>query len=269
MMDLGVAWASVNCVNGAEVSDRRFVWCDDEICEERDSSGLVLKRFFAQGLKVEAGASAGAYFYAHDHLGSLRELTDGGGNVRARVTYDPFGRHTLLAGDTDPDFGFAGMFWTSEASINLTWFRAYDSGIARWLSRDPLKDAETSQGANLFTYVRNNVVNRADPLGLYCCDNEKDEVIGAKTKQEICLGLAVPAIIVGGFAGGGYGAIGAGIAALGVCSYLTVDLRTKVSIYSRCLLDTSKPCECSPTAPGFPGIPGGHPLKGGGFGSIL
>ena len=32
-------------VNGAEVSNRRFVWCDNEICEERTPAGIVSKRY--------------------------------------------------------------------------------------------------------------------------------------------------------------------------------------------------------------------------------
>ena len=46
-------------VNGSEVSFRRFVWCDNQICEERDAAGAVTKRFFPQGMKVEAGPNAG------------------------------------------------------------------------------------------------------------------------------------------------------------------------------------------------------------------
>lgn len=152
-------------MNGAEVSNRRFVWCDNEICEERTSAGLVSKRFFAQGVKVETGAAAGPYHYTRDHLGSIRELTDSGGNVRARYSYDPFGRRTLLTGDIDADYGFAGMFWTPEASLNLTRFRAYDPNIGRWLSRDPLTNAEFFQGTNLYAYVNNDPVNVTDPTG--------------------------------------------------------------------------------------------------------
>jgi RHS repeat-associated protein len=173
-------------VNGAEVSDRRFVWCDNDICEERTPDGLVSKRFFHQGMKVESGATAGAYIYSRDHLGSIRELTDSGGNVRARYTYDPVGRRTLLTGDVDTDFGFAGMFWTPEASLNLTWFRAYDPATGRWLSRDPLKDAEVDVGVNLFTYVHNNPVNLRDPLGL-CCEPEWDRMWGAGRDLELAL----------------------------------------------------------------------------------
>ena len=152
-------------VNGAEVSNRRFVWCDYEICEQRTPSGLVSKRFFLQGMKVESGATAGAYFYSHDHLGSIRELTDSGGNVRARYSYDPFGQRTRLIGDLDTDFGFAGMFWLVDSEISMTQFRVYDPSIGRWLSRDPLKNAETLIGPNPYAYVNNNPINWVDPSG--------------------------------------------------------------------------------------------------------
>lgn len=159
--------------NGVEASLRRFLWCDNNICEERNASGAVAKRFFAQAMKVEAGPTAGSYYYARDHLGSIRELTDSSGSVRARYAYDPYGRPTKLTGDLDSDFGFAGMFWSSEVELSLTRFRAYDPELARWLSRDPLRNAEQVEGPNLFVYVRNNPVNATDPLGL-CCEKEYD-----------------------------------------------------------------------------------------------
>src|SRR5262249_24825445 len=128
--------------------------------------GAVTKRFFGQGVRIETGTNAGSYYYTRDHLGSIRELTDGSGNVRARYAYDPFGRRTRLSGDVQSDFGFAGMFWAAEANLSLTHFRAYDPGLGRWLSRDPLRHAETSEGPNLYAYVRNEPIGRIDPSGL-------------------------------------------------------------------------------------------------------
>jgi RHS repeat-associated protein len=138
----------------------------DEIAEERDNTGALVKRFYRQGVQIETGASAGAYFYTRDHLESIRELVDNSGAVRARYSYDPYGRRTKVAGDVDADFGFAGMFWSAEASLHLTKFRTYDAGLGRWLSRDPLYHAESAQGPNLYTYVGDDPVNRTDPLGL-------------------------------------------------------------------------------------------------------
>jgi len=153
--------------NGSQVSFRRFVWCNKHICEERDMSGTnITKRFYPQGVVLETGTKAGAYYYTRDHLGSIRELTDATGNVRARYSYDPFGRSTKVSGDVDADFGFAGMFWSPEASLALTHFRAYDPELGRWLSRDPLANAELKEGPNLYAYVRNEPIGRRDPAGL-------------------------------------------------------------------------------------------------------
>jgi RHS repeat-associated protein len=152
--------------NGVEASFRRFVWCGPLICEERDAGGAVTKRFFDQGMKLETGPAAGTYYYTRDHLASIREVTDANGNVRARYAYDPYGRRTRLMGDIEADFGFAGMFWSSEAGLSLTHYRAYDPELGRWLSRDPLEDAEMREGPNLYAYVANNPVNLVDPDGL-------------------------------------------------------------------------------------------------------
>jgi YD repeat-containing protein len=120
--------------NGSEISFRRFVWHNGLICEERDKTGAIVnKRFFHEGVKLETGTNAGTYFYTRDHLGSIRELTDAGGNVRARYAYDPFGRRTKVSGDVDADFGYAGMLWSFEASLALTHFRDYDPNLGHWL----------------------------------------------------------------------------------------------------------------------------------------
>jgi RHS repeat-associated protein len=157
--------------NGVQASLRRFVWCDNDLCEERDASGAIItKRFFNQGMKIEAGAYVGSYYYARDHLGSVRELTDSGGSVRAHYSYDSFGRRTRVAGDIEADHGFAQMFSAPEAGLSLTRFRAYDAELGRWLSRDPMQGAEMTEGPNLYAYVRNNPVNVTDPLGLFSED---------------------------------------------------------------------------------------------------
>ena len=153
-------------LNSSEVSRRRFVWRGSQICEERDATGAVVtKRFFPRGVRVETGPTTGSYYYTRDHLGSIRELTDASGDVRARYSYDPDGRRTKVSGDVDADFGFADMFWSFEASLALTHFRAYDPELGRWLSRDPLKNAEVREGPNLYAYVGNNPINLIDPLG--------------------------------------------------------------------------------------------------------
>jgi RHS repeat-associated protein len=182
-------------LDGSEVARRRLVWCGLRLCEERDASGAVVKRYFPQGVKIEAGPLAGKYYYTRDHLGSVRELVDESGNVRARYAYDPYGRRTRLMGDVEADFGFAGMFWSPETSLSLTHFRAYDAQLGRWLSRDPLKAAELRQGPNLYAYVGNNPVSQFDPLGLIC--NNTVTCTCARSPQT-CVAIGVAATAGGG-----------------------------------------------------------------------
>jgi RHS repeat-associated protein len=158
-------------VDGSEVTRRLLIWSGAEICEERSKDGAVSKRFFEQGMQLIDGPTTNVFFYTRDHLDSIREMIHSStGNVVTRYAYDPFGRQTRLEGGLDADFGFAGMFWLPDSGLNLTLFRAYDPGIGRWLSRDPLQDAEVREGINVFTYVKNNPVNLTDPFGLTECE---------------------------------------------------------------------------------------------------
>jgi RHS repeat-associated protein len=152
-------------VNGTEVSNRRFVWCDNEICEEQTPAGIVTKRFFNEGMKVETGLEVGRYFYARDHLGSVREVIDDAGSVRARFDYDPYGAQSRISGDLQSEFGFTGHFYHEASSLCLAKYRAYDPKLARWLSRDPFPSAQTLQEPNLYYYAENNPVSSVDPDG--------------------------------------------------------------------------------------------------------
>ena len=181
--------------SGSQVSFRRFVWCHDNICEERDASGTsITKRFYMQGVALETGTNAGVYYYSQDHLGSVRELTDTVGNVRARFSYDLYGRKTKVSGDLDSDFGFTGMLWSPEANLALTRFRAYDPAMGRWLSRDPLPSAEFSQGPNLYAYVHNSPVSQVDPLGLLDGERLLDTAAVGVTVGTVAYGVALPAL---------------------------------------------------------------------------
>ena len=73
-------------------STKQFVWCDRDRCESRDDLGVTLAQYFTNGETI----SGSKYFYAEDHLGSVRELTDNSGIVQSEQTYDPFGRSAVL-----------------------------------------------------------------------------------------------------------------------------------------------------------------------------
>jgi RHS repeat-associated protein len=141
---------------GVISSQKIYVWSGNEIIQEQDASGNVTKDYCALG-ENRAGTN---YFYTKDHLGSIRELTDGSGNIQAQYCYDPFGQATKIQGALDCDFQYAGYFYEATSGFNLTRTRAYSANLARWISRDPIDDD------NLFKYVNNNPVSFIDPSGL-------------------------------------------------------------------------------------------------------
>ncbi|HEU6448241.1 MAG TPA: RHS repeat-associated core domain-containing protein [Verrucomicrobiae bacterium] len=145
--------------NGVTGSTKRFVWCGGSTpCEERDGSNAVQKRFFAEGEQI----GSANFFYLRDYLGSIQQVIDGTGAVRAQYDYDPYGNQTKVQGDMDADFGFAGYYRHAASGLYLTMFRAYDPDSGRWINRDPI---EEEGGLNLYEYVGNDVVNDVDPDG--------------------------------------------------------------------------------------------------------
>ncbi len=141
-------------------STKQFVWNGNSVAEERDANNVVTRRFYPQGEQI-SGAS---YYYMRDHLGSVRELTDSTGLVRARYDYNAFGYRTKLSGDLDAQLGFTGFYYHTRSGLNLALYRAYDFLTGRWLSRDPIAE---NGGINLYGYVRNNPIVAMDPLGLW------------------------------------------------------------------------------------------------------
>jgi RHS repeat-associated protein len=146
-------------------STKNYVWVGQEIAEERDASNNVTKRFFPQG-EQQSGTN---YYYTRDHLGSVRELMDGSGNIVARYSYDPYGKVTLVSGTNLATKQYAGMYLHGTSGLNLTRYRAYDSNTGRWLSRDPIGE---DGGYNLYEYCADDPMDFIDPQGL-CCDSCK------------------------------------------------------------------------------------------------
>jgi len=111
------------------------------LAEKRDATGGTVKvRYLGQGEQRIGGTDAGLYYYTRDHLGSVRELVDASGNVRARYDYGPWGRREKLEGDLEAEFGFTGHHVHGPTGLHLALYRVYDAKMGRWLSADPIKE---------------------------------------------------------------------------------------------------------------------------------
>ena len=175
--------------NGITTDARRYVWAGLQLCEERDDAGAtVLKHYSSYGVSSEAASDlpAGHYYFALDHLSSVREMNDVSGTLRAQYTYNPYGQRLRLGGDLEAGFGFAGNFMHQPSSLLLSSFRAYDVNLARWLSRDP---AGESEGFNRYVYARNDPVGHFDPTGF------GDELAASKLVNQTQSGQDVQRVV--------------------------------------------------------------------------
>lgn len=176
--------------NGTVVTDRRFVFVGFQPAEERNAAGTVVKRFYHDGFQQD-GVS---YYYTRDPLGSIREVCDASGTVVCRLTYDTHGRRSVVSGTVVPDFGFTGHFTHQPSGLVLTFARAYDPALGRWISRDPAGEVF---GMNLYGYALNDPFSFVDPTGF------EPDYLGAFSNAAQAAGSAVAlGLTIGALASG-------------------------------------------------------------------
>ncbi|MFN9025200.1 MAG: RHS repeat-associated core domain-containing protein, partial [Akkermansiaceae bacterium] len=83
-----------------------------------------------------------------------------------------WGKRVKLFGTLDTEVGYTGHHHHAKSELILTWYRAYDTILGRWLRADPLYTGTGEmaellpEGPNLYAYVGNDAMNKVDPLGL-------------------------------------------------------------------------------------------------------
>ena len=113
-------------------------------------------------------------YYQQDALGSVIGLVDDTGAVKTTYSYDPFGAVTVSGETNDNPFQYTGR---ENDGTGLYYYRAryYSPELQRFISEDPIK---FKGGINFYRYVRNNPLNRIDPLGLLTSE-EVQELVDA------------------------------------------------------------------------------------------
>ena len=132
-------------------------WCGERLCEQRDSSGQVLVRYFAQG-EVQQGVP---YLYAQDQVGSVVAMVGTDGSVNGTTQYSPYGSIISQSG-VQPRFAYAGLYHDIADGLYLATYRAYDPATGHWLKHDPIREAG---GINLYAYVMGEPINLLDTQG--------------------------------------------------------------------------------------------------------
>ena len=168
--------------NGTETANNWYVWDGTQIVEKRnDTGGSWRQRYYSEGF---VDSATGDFFYTRDHLGSIREVVeDDGSTVAARYDYAPYGRtETIGTATQDAAFRFTGHFYHAESELHLAMYRAYDAELGRWISRDPLENAELlPEGPGVYGYAAGSPVVYVDKDGRFVWG----AIVGALTEAAL------------------------------------------------------------------------------------
>ncbi len=167
----------------AGTSKTRFIYSGWQRIADYDSVSDALQNRYVYGTGLDEPliqvSAAGVLTFLHaNHQGSVLAVTDSAGAVTNRNAYGPFGE----GAPSGTTFGYTGQRYDSESGLHYYKRRYYDSATGRFLQPDPIgyqieaacgctcasacASGTARSNLNLYTYVQNDSVNSADPLGL-------------------------------------------------------------------------------------------------------
>ena len=128
-------------------------------------------------------SGSSVYYYIEDSVGSSRVITDSSGNLCYDADFYPFGGERPYTTTCSQNYKFTGKERDSESGLDDFGARFYTSSVGRFMSPDwaarptavPYAVLGDPQSLNLYTYVRNDPITRADADGhcaVLAADNE-------------------------------------------------------------------------------------------------
>jgi RHS repeat-associated protein len=115
--------------------------------------------------------SGGAsFFFQHDAIGTVTDVTSSSGDPERHYAYDPFGtvRVSTQPDPAAPDnvVGFAGQMNDASSGTQYMRARTYDSSNGRFLSRDPLVRGPFAPTESAYSYADDRPSVLIDPSGM-------------------------------------------------------------------------------------------------------
>ena len=140
-----------------------------QVAIERDGTGTTLRRYIYGLDRIsEKTPSPTPFYYHHDGLGSVSDVTSSIGASLAWTEYQPFGQFRsagTAAGTPANPFLFAGQYQDSSTSLYYLRARQYDPTTGRFTATDPLPGSVGDPYVGAYVYVQNNPVGLVDPSG--------------------------------------------------------------------------------------------------------
>jgi len=160
--------------NGLSAAAGKIYWygAGTEILDESDLSGNITDEYiFFGGKRIARRDSSGnVVYYAADHLGTSRVVTNSTGAILDQSDFYPFGGERVLSSSSGNTYKFEGKERDTETNNDDFGARYYSSQFGRWLSPDwsaipapvPYANLTNPQTLNLYAMVSDNPETFAD-----------------------------------------------------------------------------------------------------------
>lgn len=142
-----------------------------ELALEQTGSGALIRRYLdGPNGAVSMTNSGGVFYYGHDPLGSVSDLTDATGAAQWAYSYEPYGaaRSSSNVSGSAPEnpLQFDSQYLDSQTSQYNLRAREYDPATARFGALDPLESPLAAPSAGAYVYVDGRPTLLDDQLGL-------------------------------------------------------------------------------------------------------
>lgn len=114
------------------------------------------------GLPLEQISGNTVTYYHEDQLGSVRGITDAGGNLVRNCTYDPYGNVIASTGSVSTPFLYAGQYQDLETGLYYLRARYYDPATGQFMSLDPAAAKTRAR----YAYAGDTPLDASDPSGM-------------------------------------------------------------------------------------------------------
>lgn len=149
---------------------------DGEVIDEGNLSDIMQEEYVYFGGKrvVRWDVPTGhRHYYFSDHLGSSNVVTDNAGNVQDESDYYPYGGEIQVTNTYTNTYKFTGKERDAESGLDEFGARYFTSTMGRFMTPDwaakptavPYAVYGDPQSLNLYSYVRNNPMSKADGDG--------------------------------------------------------------------------------------------------------
>src|SRR3984885_9448082 len=166
------------------VSVGTLYWRDagSEVLDESSTTGSMQEEdVYFKGKRIARRdvGTGNVHYYFSNHLGSSGVITDSSGNVQEQTDYYPFGGISYTSGADENRYKFTGKERDAESGLDNFGARFFASTMGRFMTPDwaarptavPYAVFSDPQSLNLYNYVRNDPVSRADLDG-HCSTTE-------------------------------------------------------------------------------------------------